>query len=85
MATFQKAIVILIALFMLLMFLSFFFPFKMEIINNCPKYEIYISGKDGSIIYRFNKITGTFQSLTGSGGKEWVDTTDFSWGGIKKP
>ncbi len=52
----------------------------------CPKYEIYVSGGDGSITYRFNTVTGIFQSIKrGNNGDEWTNTNDFSWGGIKKP
>lgn len=35
-----------------------------------PKYDLYVSGGSGTAIYRFNKITGGFESLQ-SNGEHW--------------
>ncbi len=28
-----------------------------------PKYDVYVSAGDGTVVYRFNKITGEFNSI----------------------
>ena len=49
-----------------------------------PKYDIYVDGEAGVHIYRFNKITGVFETLQVNG-KDWslglVDYVDVK--GIK--
>ncbi len=49
----------------------------------CPKYEFYQS-KEGVVIYRFNKITGTIQGISSVGGNDkwynWIPNDT-----IKKP
>jgi len=50
-----------------------------------PKYEIYQSALDGTITYRFNKITGSLQDAdyNGFGGVSWGDSRPLGF--IKKP
>lgn len=45
------------------------------------KYEIYFSGGDGTIVYRFNKITGSFESNTTG---KWKKDTVLEFG-IRQP
>ncbi|OGW78846.1 MAG: hypothetical protein A3I73_00900 [Omnitrophica bacterium RIFCSPLOWO2_02_FULL_45_16] len=46
-----------------------------------PKYELYVSARDGTITYRFNRITGTLESLDDKNG--WSYSSPIV--GIKKP
>jgi len=47
-----------------------------------PKYELYQSGGDGTITYRFNKVTGKIEARS-AGEKNWDESTPFLF--IKKP
>jgi hypothetical protein len=46
-----------------------------------PKYEVYVSGGDGTVTYRFNKITGEFESITDG---KWKKESTFLFG-IRHP
>lgn len=46
-----------------------------------PKYEIFQSAGDGTVTYRFNKITGKLESCYI--GKKWEESTPLSF--IKRP
>jgi hypothetical protein len=47
-----------------------------------PKYELFQSAGDGTVTYRFNKITGTLQSCDMKGNK-WKKSTPAFF--IKRP
>ena len=43
-----------------------------------PKYEVYVSGGDGTVTYRFNKVTGSFQDQNNEG--KWTNSKRLLFG-----
>ncbi len=58
----------------LLLIIVFLIGLYCVLASTLQKYEVYQSARDGTVTFRFNKVTGRLQRVEyGAGGTKWKD------------